>query len=106
MPTERQVREIVALCLETMTRYHGGRRTRHSTLVMIAEVQAHAAWVAELGLAPDEGGGRGLQPVESALMARHVSELGSRLNAVFLKAFEDFGTFDALADGLEWCVDP
>jgi hypothetical protein len=99
MPTENHVRETVARCLSTMTRYHGGQRTPHSTLLMIAEVQAHAAWVTEMGLGPGEVVERVLRPVEAELTARYGCELGSRLNADFLKAFENYGTFDVLIGG-------
>jgi len=104
MPTENQVRETVAQCLDTMTRYYSGQRTRQSTVLMIAEVQAHAAWVAEMGLEPCEVVDRVLRPVEAELTARYGCELGTRLNADFLKAFEGYGMFDALGVGQDWSV--
>ena len=104
MSYENQIREAVARCLSTMTRYHGRRRSPYSTLLMIAEVQAHAAWVTEMGLGPGEVVERVLRPVEAELTARYGCELGNRLNSDFLKAFENYGTFDVLVGGRDWCV--
>jgi hypothetical protein len=106
MPTENQVREMVARCLSSMIRYHGGKRTPRSTLLMIAEVQALAARVGEMDLGSGEVVERVLRPVEAELTARYGCELGSRLSADFLKAFENYGMFDVLAGGREWPIAP
>jgi hypothetical protein len=97
---------MVARCLSSMIRYHGGQRTPQSTLRMIAEVQALAARVGEMGLGPGEVVERVLRPVEAELTARYGCELGSRLSADFLKAFENYGRFDILDGGREGPIAP
>ncbi|MCA1685022.1 MAG: hypothetical protein LC745_03370 [Planctomycetia bacterium] len=99
MATDRQVQETIAQCLATMARYHEGGRTRCATTLMIAEVQALAAWVLEMDLREGEAVEVILGPVEAELLARYGSELGVRLSADFHKAFEDFGTFDHMTYG-------
>ncbi len=64
---------------------------RHATIKMVAETQAHAAWIWDLGMRPDETIGHILRPVEAELIARYGHDVGGRLNREFLKAFGAFG---------------
>lgn len=86
MATEGQVQGTIARCVTTVVRDHDGGRTRYTTISMIAEIQAHAAWVMELDIRPGAADEGILRPVEVGRLARYGPELGVRLDADFLKA--------------------
>jgi len=90
MATERQVRETVERCVATMDRYHDNGPRLPTTMLMVAEVQIHAAWVLALGMRSGEVVDRILRPVEARVLARYGPELGVRLNAAFLDALYAF----------------
>ncbi len=89
MYTERQVRETIALCLDIMGRYYNAGQNPRSYTMMVAETQVMAGGVMELGLRFEEIDAQILRPVGSKLLDRFGHELGSRLCAEFLKAFDD-----------------
>ena len=96
MAIDSEIQEAIARCVSILVCYHNADRSRHTTLTMIAEARAVAAWTRELSLGPGETDERILRPLEAEMIARYGHELGSRLNHEFLKAFEDFGTFEHL----------
>jgi len=85
MATERQIQETIARCVSTVVFFHNSPKTPRMRTMMVAEVQAVARSVEELGMAMDE---RILLPVESELLARYGQEVGRRLNAEFARAFK------------------
>ena len=87
MATERQVQEAVARCVATMVLYHNEKRTRHTTIMMTAEVRATAAGVSELDLGHDQADKRVIRPVEGELVARYGPDTGRKLYNDFVKAF-------------------
>ncbi len=99
MATAKQMRQTVDRCVNTMIRYHDAGRTRHTNLLMVAELQAHAAWVLDLGMDVAETVENILHPVETELIRRYGHELGLRFYDEFLRGFEGF-LFEARAGGL------
>jgi len=93
MDTERRMEATIAWCIATMERYHDARRTRHATLQMIGEVQAHTSWAMESGLGLEATHARIFRPVQDALMHRYGPELGARLCAEFYDAIEGSTAF-------------
>jgi len=95
--TARQIQETIDFCVATMVRFQDARRTRHTTIQMIAETQAHAAWILDLGMQSGETAERIFRPIEAALIARYGPEVGNGLNSEFLKTFDAFGINAPLA---------
>ncbi len=74
-----------------MRRYHGGERTDEARALMIAEIHTVVGFLLELNL-PEGATERGiLGPMDDYLLARYGHEVGRRLNAEFLDAFEEVG---------------
>jgi hypothetical protein len=88
MTTERQVQETIARCVSAMVYYHNRGRYRENEDRMIAEVQLAAGFVEELGLSRVGADRRIIRPVEAELIARYGYEVGPRLAAQFVGAFE------------------
>ena len=86
--TGRQVQEIIARCVGIVVSYHHGGRCEASSRRMVDDVQAVRGEVLGLGLSPDEMEGLLIRPVSGELIARYGHELGPRLNAEFLAAFD------------------
>src|SRR5262249_25514122 len=70
-------------------RYHDEHRSSQNRALMVVEVQLIAGWVMETGLKPIEADELILQPVGCELLRLYGYEVGPRLYAEFLKAFED-----------------
>jgi hypothetical protein len=101
VPTERQIQKAIDFCAATMVRFHAARarRTRYATIEMIAETQAHAAWILDLGLQSEETAERIFRSVEEELVSRYGDEVGGGLHKDFLKAFDDFSSSLLQASG-------
>src|SRR4051812_42543057 len=90
MSIERQVQETIAQCVGIGVFYHNlGGLTTKTRAMMLAEFRTVAAKVKELGLGPKATGERLLGPVEAELIARYGIEVGRKINAEFLRAFEE-----------------
>jgi hypothetical protein len=92
MSDERPVLEMVARCVAIMVNYHNSGPRAHATREMNAEVRAVAEEVKTLSLGINGVVERVLRPVEAELFVRYGHELGARINAHFLMAFEGHGT--------------
>jgi hypothetical protein len=90
MTTEREVQETIARCVSALVCYYNGRRTQEETTTMAADIRSVADWVSGLGWAMGETDERILRPVEKELLDRYGHELGVRLTADFLKAYEGY----------------
>ncbi len=98
MKNRDPIEERIARCVSIIVKYHDQSRTRQSTLWMVGEVQTVANEIAALDLKIREVDEQLFRSVEAALIARFGPELGVRLTAEFLKAFEGYGTFEHLAE--------
>jgi hypothetical protein len=83
--TERQVQETIGRCVSAMVDYHDNGRASER---MVAEVQLVAGFVEELDLSMGGANWRIIGPVEDELIARFGREIGARLIAEFVKAFD------------------
>jgi hypothetical protein len=88
MATERQIQETIARCVSAMAYYHDSERSPKSDEHMIAEVQVIAGFVKELGFSESGVAWRIIRTVESDLIDRYGYEVGPRLSAQFIGAFE------------------
>jgi hypothetical protein len=84
----RQARESVARCVAAMVRYHDDGRSWASHERMVAEVQAVAGFVEELGLTRGAVVAGIFGPVEAELVGRFGPEPGARLVGECVYAFE------------------
>jgi hypothetical protein len=91
MPTERQVQETISRCVASMVLYHDCERSEEAQDRMIAEIQAIADFVHELGFSRSGTDWRIIPPVEAELIARYGQVAGSRLAIQFVDAFESLG---------------
>jgi hypothetical protein len=107
MATEREIQETVARCMSIMVRFRGSERTPRADEEMHAEVALVAGWNAEAGLGASETHDRILRPVASELLDCFGYELGPRLNAIFLEAFEGAAATERTArEGASHCRHP
>ena len=88
MATERQIQETIARCVSIVVFFHNSQKTPKMRTMMVAEVQAVAGSVEELGMCGMATDEQILLPVESELVARYGPAVGRRLNAEFARAFK------------------
>ena len=88
MATERQIQETIARCVSIVVFFHNSPKTLKMRTMMVAEVQAVARSVEELGMGGMATDERILLPVEAELIARYGQEVGRRHNAEFARAFQ------------------
>jgi len=89
MYTERQVEETVAQGVSIMVCYYGDVRNPRNKDMMIAEIQMIADWAMETGMSHVEVEERILRPLGGELIDRYGYEVGPRLHAEFLEAFDN-----------------
>ncbi|MHC5536954.1 hypothetical protein ACYOEI_01615 [Singulisphaera rosea] len=94
MVTEQQVRGTIASCLAALDRYHDTERLSRSKAMMAAEVAVAVGWISEWGIPLCDAVELVARPVEWGLLNRYGHELGRRLDAEFMEAFE-FALADA-----------
>lgn len=92
MTKERQVQETIARCLNVMIRYHDDDRSAQRRALMVDEVHFMATVVKELGLSLLDTEERILQPLGTELLARYGYEVGPRIYAEFLQAYDNLPT--------------
>jgi hypothetical protein len=83
MVPDRQVQETIARCVGIVVYHRNGDKTVKTKAPMVAEVQAVAARVTEMGVEQ----GRILRGVEAELVARYGPLVAARVHAEFVKAF-------------------
>jgi len=88
---ERLILETIARCVAIMVSYYNSGPKQQATRDMIADVQAVAEEVKRFALGLNDIVERILHPVEAELFLRYGHELGSRMNSLFLMAFEGYG---------------
>jgi hypothetical protein len=88
---ERPILETIAGCVAIMVNYHNSGPREQATKEMLAEIQAVAKEAEKLSLEIHELAERLFRPVEAELLVRYGHELGVRMNAHFLMAFEGHG---------------
>ena len=71
-----------------MVCYHNEKTARSAREMTVAEVRAVAGWIGELGLDAGETDDGVLRPVGRELLLRYGHEVGPRISAEFLEAFE------------------
>ena len=91
MRADDSLEEGAARCWSIMRRYHGSERKDEARALLIAEVDTLVGWLLELRPPPGAIERRILGPVEEYLLARYGHEVGMRLNAEFVRAFEAHG---------------
>lgn len=99
MTSRDPIEDRIASCVSIIVKYYDQSRTRQSTLWMEGEVQTVATEITALGLKMREVDVQLFRSVESAQIVRFGPDLGVRLTAEFLNAFEGYGTFEHLAAG-------
>src|SRR5262245_4982190 len=83
MVPDRQVQETIARCVGIIVYHRNGETTAKAKALMVAEVQAVAASVHEMGWEP----GRIVRGVEVELVARYGPQVGARVHDEFVRAF-------------------
>ena len=78
MATERQIQETIARCVSIVVFFHNSQKSPKMRSMMVAEVQAIAGWVEELGLCGMATDEQILVPVEWELVARYGPVAGRR----------------------------
>ena len=101
MVIEERLQDAVARCVTALRRYHFGERTSAAKAKMTAEIDLLVGWLLELHLPPGVAQAEILIPVETYLFARYGHEVGSRLNAEFIEAFEANGMALLARDGTD-----
>jgi hypothetical protein len=91
MDNDRAAQETIARCLSIMVAYHNSGTERGARQAMVKEIRVVAAAIKVFSLSVWETVERIVHPVESELFARYGHELGARLNAEFVEAFEGYG---------------
>jgi hypothetical protein len=86
------VQEAVARFFSILVEYHDAVRTPAARSQMVAEVRAVVEGIVVMGLGIGETDSLVLRPVEAELLARYGPEVGTRINAEFVEAFEGWGT--------------
>lgn len=94
MVTDRQIQETVARCVSTMVYYHNCERSRKAVEQMTVEIQLIAGFVGESGFNVAEINSRIFRPVEVELIVRYGHEVGPRMLAEFIEAFEGVKAFE------------
>jgi len=85
---ERLILETIVRCVAIMVSYHNSGPKEQATRKMVAEIQSVAEEVKKLSMGIHDVVERLFRPVEAELFVRYGHELGTRMNAHFLWAFE------------------
>jgi hypothetical protein len=91
MNIERAIQETIARCVAIMVAYYNSGPNERATREMIAEIRAVAEAARAFSLGIRETVDKIIHPVEAEIFARYGHELGTRLNAQFVVAFETYG---------------
>ena len=88
MATDRKVQEAAARGVAVMVHFHNGPKTKQAREVLVAEVQALAAWADGAGLDAEARRLGIVEPVKAGLDLRYPDGEASRLYGEFIAAFE------------------